>query len=168
MNTRSQELGRPARKASGSRAATAPRSSTSPWTTQLYVLYAVLAGIGLILFVIGTVIVNDETVYDDQVPAINIAIVGTVLTCAAGISLLVAGRRTLTARRVAVLGIVPAMRASVAVVSGPAASAVLIGGEGLTHFHRADCPMAAGRDWKAASAADHERAGRKPCGVCSP
>ncbi|MGQ0625100.1 MAG: hypothetical protein ACT4PP_10700 [Sporichthyaceae bacterium] len=134
----------------------------------MYILYAVLAGIGLILFVVGTVIVNDETVYDDQVPAINIAIIGTVLACAAGISMLVIGRRTLSARRVAVLGVVPAMRSAAALATGPASSVVLVGGEGLTHYHRADCPLAAGRSWEPMSRADHERAGRKPCGVCTP
>ena len=42
----------------------------------MYVVYAVLAVIGAVLFFIGTGMVGNETVYDDQVPGINLAIVG--------------------------------------------------------------------------------------------
>ncbi len=135
----------------------------------MYVVYAVLAVLGAALFFIGTGMVGNETVYDDQVPGINLAIVGVVVANAAGVLLLLAGRRSVTARRVAVLGAVPAAQAEVAVaISAPASSTVLVGGEGLTHFHRADCAMAAGREWPALDRAAHERAGRTACGVCKP
>ncbi len=127
-----------------------------------------LAVLGAVLFFVGTGIVGNETVYDDQVPGINVAIVGVVLANAAGVLLLLAGRRSVTARRVAVLGAVPKAQENVASITPPASSTVLIGGEGLTHFHRADCPMAAGRDWPALERAAHESAGRTTCGVCKP
>ena len=139
----------------------------SPWTPQLYVGYAVLAGLGAAMFFAGTGVVGNETVYDDQVPGINVAIVGVVLANAAGVLLLLAGRRAVTARRVAVLGAVPAAQGT-ATVTAPASSAHLVGGAGLTHFHRADCAMAAGRDWPELDRAGHERAGRTACGVCKP
>jgi hypothetical protein len=121
-----------------------------------------------VLFFIGTGMVGSETVYDDQVPGINLAIVGVVVANAAGVLLLLAGRRSVTSRRLAVLGAVPAAQEAVTVVVPPASSLVLIGGEGLTHFHRADCVMAAGRDWPALDRGAHERAGRTACGVCKP
>ena len=74
----------------------------------------------------------------------------------------------MTARRVAVLGAVPAAQEKVAAISAPASSTHLVGGEGLTHFHRADCAMAAGRDWPELDRSAHERAGRTACGVCKP
>jgi hypothetical protein len=134
----------------------------------MYVVYAVLAVIGAVVFFIGAGMVGNETVYDDQVPGINLAIVGVVLANAAGVLLLLAGRRSVTARRVAVLGAVPKSQEKVATIAAPASSAHLVGGEGLTHFHRADCAMAAGRDWPELDQAAHERAGRTACGVCKP
>ena len=99
MSTPSQQLSRTDRRATAARASSGSPAA-SPWATQLYVVYGVLVAIGLILLVIGNAIVSDKTLYDDQVPGINLSIVGTVITAAAGISLLVVGRRAVTARRV--------------------------------------------------------------------
>jgi hypothetical protein len=44
----------------------------------------------------------------------------------------------------------------------------LVGGENLRFYHRPGCPMAADRNWSAASPTDHDRAGRVPCGMCRP
>lgn len=134
----------------------------------MYVVYAVLAVIGAVLFFVGMGVVGNKKTYDDQVPGINLAIVGVVVANAAGVLLLLAGRRSVTARRVGVLGAVPRSQEKVVVITAPASSVVLVGGEGLTHFHRADCAMAAGRDWPELDRAAHERAGRIACGVCKP
>ena len=134
----------------------------------MYVVYAVLAVLGAVLFFIGTGMVGNETVYDDQVPGINVAIAGVVLANAAGALLLLAGRRSVTARRVAVLGAVPAAQEKAISITAPASSTHMVGGEGLTHFHRADCAMAAGREWPELDRSAHERAGRTACGVCKP
>lgn len=134
----------------------------------MYVVYGVLAVLGAVLFLVGTGITNSETVYDDQVPGINVAIAGAVVANAAGVLLLLAGRRSVAARRAGVLGAVPDAQDRAASVSAPASSILLVGGEGLTHFHRADCAMAAGRDWPVLERAAHERAGRTACGVCTP
>lgn len=48
------------------------------------------------------------------------------------------------------------------------ASQVLVGGEKMRFYHRAGCPMAADRDWPAASSGEHNLAGRSPCGMCRP
>jgi hypothetical protein len=128
----------------------------------------VLAVIGSVLFFVGMGMVGNEKTYDDQVPGINLAIVGVVVANAAGVLLLLAGRRSLIAYRVGVLGAVPKAQEKVVAITAPASSSVLIGGEGLTRFHRADCTMAVGRDWPELDRAAHERAGRTACGVCKP
>jgi hypothetical protein len=134
----------------------------------MYVVYAALAVLGAVLYVVGISVVANETVYDDQVPGINAAIAGAAIANAAGALLLMVGRRAVTARRVAVLGAMLAEPDRVEVIAGPASSATLVGGEGLTHFHRSDCGMAAGRNWPALDRAAQERAGRRPCGACTP
>lgn len=133
----------------------------------MLIVYAVLAVIGLILLVVGAVIVNNETIYTDQESGITLAVAGVVIANLAGALLMLAGRRVVSQRKLSVLGAVP-VAAAKAVALGPASSAHLVGGEGLTHYHRADCPMAVGRDWPEIAAAEHERAGRTACGVCRP
>jgi hypothetical protein len=43
-----------------------------------------------------------------------------------------------------------------------------VGAAGLRRYHRPDCTMAAGQGWRPAPRAEHEEAGRRPCGVCRP
>lgn len=45
-------------------------------------------------------------------------------------------------------------------------SETVVGGPDLRFYHRADCDMAADRDWSAAPLG--ETAGRVPCGMCRP
>lgn len=129
-------------------------------------LYAAIVAVGLALWIVGFSIVANEVVYDQQESGITLAVLGTVLSVAGGSFFLLTGRRAVSQRRVAVLGLVPAAVATVPVASS--VSPLLVGGDGLAKYHRADCPLAAGRDWSVADADEHASAGRKPCGVCRP
>jgi hypothetical protein len=133
------------------------------------ILWALLSGIGVTLLAAGWLQVRNESVYADQGAGINMAIAGVVVAGAAGMSMLLGGRRAIVIRRVAVLGDLRGLpvRAS----AGPSENSTsqsLVGGEGLQRFHRAGCTMAQGRNWSAASRPEHERAGRIACGVCRP
>lgn len=44
----------------------------------------------------------------------------------------------------------------------------LVASTAMAHYHRADCPLAAGKPVARAGRRDHEAAGRRPCGVCRP
>jgi hypothetical protein len=143
--------------------------ATPLWPQPTLIMWAFLSGIGVALVVLGWAQVRGESVYADQVAGINMAVAGVVVAGAGTIPMLLAGRRAVVLRRLAVLGDLRAMpvRASVG-VSGDPTSPSLVGGEGLRHFHRAGCTMAQGRNWSAASRQEHERAGRVACGVCRP
>lgn len=132
----------------------------------MVVLYAAVAAVGFSLWIVGYFIVANEVVYDQQETGIILAVLGAVLSVAGGAFFLLTGRRAVTQRRVAVLGLVPAVTAKT--IAASSVSTVLVAGDGLAKYHRTDCPMAAGRDWPTADAAEHEQAGRKPCGVCRP
>jgi hypothetical protein len=133
------------------------------------ILWALLSGIGATLVVVGWVQVRNESVYADQVAGIHMAIAGVIAAGAAGISMLLGGRRAVTVRRLAVLGDLRGMPAQVSAKSSDdSTSQNLVGGEGMQRFHRAGCTMAQGRNWSAASRREHERAGRVACGVCRP
>jgi hypothetical protein len=132
-------------------------------------LWALLSGIGVALLVAGWVLVRNESVYADQVAGINMAIAGVLVAGAGAIPMLLAGRRAVGVRRLAVLGDLRGMplRAS-ARASHDSTSRNLVAGVGLRRFHRAGCTLAQGRNWSAAPRSEHERAGRVACGVCRP
>jgi hypothetical protein len=45
---------------------------------------------------------------------------------------------------------------------------VLVGAVRMARYHRAGCPLASGKTVEPAARAEHEQAGRRPCGVCRP
>jgi len=119
--------------------------------------------------VAGCIQVRPESVYAEKVARFNMDFVGVIAIGAGAIPMLLAGRRAVGVRRLALLGDLRGMpvRASAGASAG-SISQNLVGGEGLRHFHRAGCTMAQGRNWSAASRPEHERAGRVACGVCRP
>jgi len=130
--------------------------------------------VALVVIVSCWYTISGKDNWNDQVASMNLALASLVVAQAAGIGLLLAGRRVIGLRRVALLGeasedYVPASAAASA--AGPVAAAssvVLVGEAGRAHYHRADCPMAAGRNWPEASELELQRAGLTPCGVCRP
>ncbi len=140
------------------------------WSVRAHLVHGMLTALGAVLFLAGTTVVANEKVYADQEPGLAVATVGVVLGGAAGLLLLVHGRRRVAVRRDQLLSPVPAAPG----VTGAAARtrsadpAGFVAGEGLVHFHRRECSMAQGRGWPVSDRAGHERAGRRPCGVCRP
>jgi hypothetical protein len=66
---------------------------------------------------------------------------------------------------------VAARPTAVAATAGNGAASqdgALVAGARMARYHTGRCPLTAGKPVAAASRADHERAGRRPCGVCSP
>lgn len=109
--------------------------------------------------------------WTDQVFAADLAIIAVVVSSAASIGLLINGRRQVGLRRERLLGdpgVETAEPVAVVAEIPLQRSSALVGGPGLLHFHRADCSMAVGRGWPAATSAEHGRAGRSACGVCRP
>ena len=108
--------------------------------------------------------------WDDQVIGMNVGLAALIASNAAGVLLLLAGRRAVGVRRMALLGD-PAPEVVVPHQQHPAhdlRADALVAGEGLTHYHRADCPMAVNKSFVAASRSAHERSGHAACGVCRP
>jgi hypothetical protein len=50
----------------------------------------------------------------------------------------------------------------------PEAGTDLVASAAMVHYHRAGCRLTTGKPVTAARQADHEQAGRTPCGVCEP
>ena len=104
---------------------------------------------------------------DDQTGFIVLGVAGFLVAVLAQSVWLKRGRR-------AVATYATTIQASVAAFVEQPSVTPMIGTDGLVatagmlHFHRPDCPIAAGRGWSAEPRRSHEAAGRTPCGICTP
>jgi hypothetical protein len=110
--------------------------------------------------------------FDKQVPVAVVAIGGLLIALWGHVVWILRGRQAIGERRLRFLPDV-VETASPGAVPGTAPGTtpgmpLLVAGAGLRRYHHPSCPLAAGRDWDAATEAEHASAGRRPCGVCIP
>jgi hypothetical protein len=121
----------------------------------------------------GWYLAAGETNYNRQLGPANLAVAGLIVAEAANVWWFVRGRRAVGERRRQLLG-EPIDRpgTTAGTVSAHAApvpgTMVTVAGEGMRHYHRPECPLAAGRDWPQLSVEESLTDGRTPCGVCQP
>ena len=129
---------------------------------------AVLLGAGgVAAMLIGWIKVSSATHVDRQVSWSSLSVIGAVLICAA------AGLAATSGERIFLLHL---NRLANAVqldprqpVTGPASELgreQLVAAPSMARYHRAECPLAAGKPVAADTRVAHERAGRQACGVC--
>jgi hypothetical protein len=119
---------------------------------------------------------SDTVVVDDQVRWASVGLAGAMLVAVAGfVAVALLHRRMRLRFRSVTAELEPCLAGmSGTVVSGSAGpggtghGAVLVAAPNMRHYHRPGCPLAAGKPVRAALRADHERAGRRTCGVCAP
>lgn len=103
-----------------------------------------------------------------QVSWINVGVGAVVLGGLGNMTWLLQGRRALAIRRRRLLADVAARAATSAYPTEPVATSdPRVAVAGATRHHRPDCPAVAGKKVQRVSLAAHERAGRRPCGLCS-
>lgn len=136
---------------------------------DLLFLFAAL-GVGLLLIGVGYWGVSGTRVFDDQVSSARLAAVGVVVAQAGVVRSVIAGRRALGRRLRSSLPAAATARPAVAIAgsAGSGSAGQPVAAADMTRYHRPGCAFAAGKGVLAASAADHERVGRRPCGVCRP
>ncbi len=142
----------------------APANTASPWTRTDAALTAAVIALGCVVWAVGWYRVSDEGAFDAQIAPLNVAVLGVLVAVAGQVLWFLGGRRAVDSRRRVLLGddASALLRRPAPVVDGDA----LVGAERL--YHQPDCPMAVGRAWTPASRAEHEQAGRAPCGWCEP
>jgi hypothetical protein len=102
-----------------------------------------------------------------QITWLNVGVVAVVVGGLGNMTWLLQGRRALAIRRRALLASIPVAELRTAPVAYPDDDGVRMAVPGTTRYHRSGCAAIAGKDVKAMSTAKHERAGRRPCGLCS-
>lgn len=142
-------------------AATVP-SQAPLWSRRDAGKLGVVLAVGGILVVASWFFAAGRPDAGDQLVFVSLALVGALIGMAAVVGWVVRGRRIIGARRGLLLGTAPPAPAI-------AAQALeLVAGPTGKWFHRADCLLVDGRDWKASARTAHESAGRRPCPGCRP
>ena len=141
--------------------------AVSPWTARQRLVLAVLLVLGVAGLVAGYLGTSGTLRLSRQVVWVNVAGAALIVSGSGVAVFLTAGRRAVGRRRLGLFGDVPA--AQVATVDPGAGTATdLVAAASMTKYHRADCTFVDGKSVTASTAAKHEQAGRRPCGVCLP
>ena len=146
-----------------------PSTCWGPWGRSDLVRLVGANAIGLALITIGVYAVAGADSVGAQLRWLNISAAGLVLAGASNGLWLLRCRDVLAE---AGLGILIPEGAQAIVASRVGASGAdspqFVAGAGMSHYHRADCPLAMDKAVVAASRGMHEGARRKACEVCEP
>ena len=142
----------------------------SPWNRAATVELAAAFAVGAVVLGVAWFGASGATVIADQIPWLNLAVLGAVLPGIAAGRWVLRGHQAVRRRTDDlsggfwisglgdVLQPVPTANGREGFVSHPA----------MTRYHRSGCLAAAGKAVALESRAVHERAGRTPCEMCRP
>jgi hypothetical protein len=136
----------------------------SPWAPGEGLQWGVFLVLGHGLCLVAWWLASREAGFDHQAGWAALAVGGFVVVAYGDVSWLLRARWAVMQRRRRLLPDAVDFPVSVSV---PVGGGVVVG-EGLVHFHRPDCPLAAGKGWRSV---DREAAlvdGRRECGMCEP
>ena len=125
---------------------------------------------GLVLIVAGWYGAAEEVSVSHQLPWLNLALVGVVVSTATNGVGLLRGRQRIR-RRIRLLRETLANDMGGRLTVAPAAESRdshLVAAPGMRYFHRPDCPLAVGKPVRKQTRVAHGRANREPCRVCEP
>jgi len=136
--------------------------STVPWAATDRRLLGLRLGAGAAVIVVAWFVASGKSEPADQIPFAALSVLGGLLGMYGVFAWVARGRRLVGQRARFLLGGAPDSDVDVA------SAETLVAGREHTWFHRADCLLAAPRQWPSADRATHERAGRRPCPACQP
>jgi hypothetical protein len=99
---------------------------------------------------------------------VNVGVGAVVVSGLANMTWLLQGRRAVAARRRALFADLGAGPPAADVMAVPDVGELRLAVPGATRHHRAGCVALAGKPVERATVAEHERRGRRPCGLCDP
>ncbi len=142
----------------------------APWSRRDRTAWVGLALAGCALLAVAWNGASNELRFEDDGVWLQLAVAGVTLAFLANAVWYLAGRRAVRRLRRSVVesaGLAGGP-AGPAAPGAPAAAAVLVAAPQMKHFHLAGCQLAQGKAVEPARRAEHERAGRTPCGMCTP
>ena len=139
--------------------------AAEPWQARDVLRFGALTALGLVLLAAGWFGAGGEAALDDQVPYINLAVGGVLVGATGGALWLVSGLRAVRSRQTRVKTLIDA-RAGERGPTPTAAPDTFVAGPAMSRYHRPDCSLVTGKPVSSAPREEHERAGRRPCGMC--
>ena len=140
-----------------------------PWSRGHFVRLAVIVAVGGLACALAWNGTATRSRLEDQTGWVAIGVTGLLVAAVAQLVWLRQGRRAVAAYGAAVQASVASLvHDRVAAPAQAGSAGGLVAAEGMAHFHRPECPIAAGRPWPPEPRRVHEAAGRTPCGICQP
>lgn len=143
------------------------RYPTALWARRDVVQLVVLSILGVVLLAAGWYMSGDGQPLDRQMPRLDLAVGGLLIGVLGGGLFLIRGLRGVAGRKATVKALAARRVAARAAATTPlVATDELVAAADMTRYHRAGCPLVAGKPVAAAGRAEHERRDRRPCGLC--
>lgn len=146
--------------------AVALAAAPAPWQRKDFVLLAVAQLTGFGLLALSWLGVSGTTRFSTQVAWTNLGGAGLLVVVAACTLWVHRGRKQV-GRRLGFASLLrrgePALR-PIAVVAS--AAEPFVSSAGMSHYHRPGCQAVGGKSVTSATAEQHRRQGRTPCGMC--
>jgi hypothetical protein len=142
--------------------------AAEPWERRHLIGFTVSTVLGAGLLGASYLGVSAEVHLKDQVPFLDLGIAGLLVGTIGGVRWLAAVLKSVRIRKAAAVALVRwrFVPTGTAGLAGPTEG--LVAAARMTRYHRAGCPLVAGKELTAATLAEHSAAGRRPCGVCTP
>lgn len=140
-------------------------STPGPWSSEDAVRWWTSVVVGSSAVAVGWWQASGRALLADQLLWAGVCIGGLLVASCGHLLWVLRGRAAVGRRRLRLLPDLVARTAHI--LTTPANDEVLlVAGSRLHLFHRADCQLASGRSWPAATLQEHVAAGRISCGVC--
>lgn len=144
-------------------------SGVSPWNAKQRLTLAVLLAVGVVGLFAGYVGTSGTLRVSRQVAWVNVAGAALLVSGAGVVMFLTTARREIGRRRLSLFGDVGVDGAASVALRAGIDAADLVSAPTMTKYHRADCSFVDDKPGlKVATAVDHEKIGKRPCGVCLP
>ena len=140
-------------------------AAATPWSAKQRLLLAALLLIGVVGLIAGYVGTSGTL----RVAWVNVAAAALLASGTGVVLFLTAARREIGRRRLSLFGDVIVGREEASDLGAGVGAADLVSAPTMTKYHRADCSFVAGKPALAvATAVNHQKIGKRPCGVCLP
>ena len=138
-----------------------------PWLVPDLFRWFGLVLLGAVGLVVAWWGVSGTAKLSTQITWLNVGVAAVVVGGLGNMTWLLQGRRALALRRRAVLAGIPVAALRTSPPAYPESAPTRVAVPGATRYHREGCAAVAGKAAKSMTIDKHERAGRRPCGICS-
>jgi hypothetical protein len=138
------------------------------WSRGVSIAVALLAVIAGLIIVISWYEASGTVRVERQIDWGIVAVAGAGAVCVAMVLWILAGRRAVAFRLHQITAVLDSRTHLPSTETSRSASPSLVATTRMSRYHLPWCPLAARKPVRAADRAEHEAAGRRPCGVCQP